>query len=430
MPWTNYPKAARDNASKALKHREENGTDCGTPVGWQRANTLSKGEPISDDVLVRTYSFLSRAKVYDQGKFFDEDGKEICGSIMFAAWGGDEMLRWAKRTIEEMEENKRHIKSVVETDDEIVITFGKSEMSEENGYKEEERAEPDELSVGDFVKWNSSGGNAYGRIIQVETDGVIEADSGFEVNGTSDDPAALIRLFRYSSEEDTYIERKPVLNVAHRFSSLEKFDAEVRKSSGVIEQREFRMESMEHNGNVVRGYAAVYDSDSEFMGYYEQIEKGAFDDVMNDDVRAYYNHDENYLLGRVSSGTLRIGTDKRGLYYEVDLPNTTYANDLVELMKRGDINQSSFAFLIGQDRWEERDGKTYRIIEKVSRLLDVSPVAQPAYPAATSELKRDLETETPPIETSPTDAVDSGSKDGEEVSNIYLYKSKILNLTR
>ena len=430
MPWTNYPKAARDNASKALKHREENGTDCGTPVGWQRANTLSKGEPISDDVLVRTYSFLSRAKVYDQGNFFDEDGKEICGSIMYAAWGGDEMLRWAKRTIEQMEEKKRHIKSVIETDDEIVITFGKSEMSEENGYKEEERAEPDELSVGDFVKWNSSGGNAYGRIIQVETDGVIEADSGFEVNGTSDDPAALIRLFRYSSEEDAYIERKPVLNVAHRFSSLEKFDAEVRKSSGVIEQREFRMESMEHNGNVVRGYAAVYDSDSEFMGYYEQIEKGAFVDVMNDDVRAYYNHDENYLLGRVSSGTLRIGTDKRGLYYEVDLPNTTYANDLVELMKRGDINQSSFAFLIGQDRWEERDGKTYRIIEKVSRLIDVSPVAMPAYQMATSELKRDLETETPPIETSPTDAVDSGSKDGEEVSNIYLYKSKILNLTR
>ena len=538
MPWNNYPKAARDNASKALKHREENGTDCGTPVGWQRANTLLKGDPISDDVLVRTYSFLSRAKVYDQGKFFDEDGKEICGSIMYAAWGGDEMLRWAKRTIEQMEgdraisdlsatakkglenkveehneefgdtktkrvtlgmltkvyergigayntnpssvrpsvsspeqwamarvnsflyavrnekfksgkhdtdlfpdghplksdeemkENKRHIKSVIETDDEIVITFGKSEMSEENGYKEEERAEPDELSVGDFVKWNSSGGNAYGRIIQVETDGVIEADSGFEVNGTIDDPAALIRLFRYSSEEDAYIERKPVLNVVHPFSRLEAFDAEVRKSSGVIEQREFRMESMEHNGNVVRGYAAVYDSDSEFMGYYEQIEKGAFDDVMNDDVRAYYNHDENYLLGRVSSGTLRIGTDKRGLYYEVDLPNTTYANDLVELMKRGDINQSSFAFLIGQDRWEERDGKTYRIIEKVSRLIDVSPVAMPAYQMATSELKRDLETETPPIETTPPNAGDSGSNDGEEVSNIYLYKSKILNLTR
>ena len=430
MPWNNYPKAASDNAARALKHRDENGSDCGTPVGWQRANQLAKRETISDETLVRTYSFLSRAKTYDQGDFTDADGKEICGSIMYAAWGGDEMLRWAKRTIEQMEnEDKRHIKSVVETDDEIVITFGKSEM-EESGYKDEERAEPNELSVGDFVKWNSSGGNAYGRIIQVERDGEVEADSGFIVNGTADDPAALIRLYRYDSESDAYIERKPVLNVAHRFSTLEKFDAEVRKSSVVKEQREFRMENAEYEGKTVRGYAAVYNSDSEWMGgFYEQIATGAFDDVLDNDVRAYFNHDENLLLGRVSSGTLRIGTDKRGLYYEVDLPNTTYANDLVELMKRGDVNQSSFAFLIDQDRWEQRDGKTYRIIEKVSRLLDVSPVAQPAYPDATSELKRDLETETKE-ETKAAAVEDTASESvetKEEDSNLYLYKSKILN---
>ena len=430
MPWNNYPKAASDNAARALKHREENGSDCGTPVGWTRANQLANRETISDEILIRTYSFLSRAKVYDQGDFVDAEGKEICGSIMFAAWGGDEMLRWAKRTIEQMEnEDKRHIKSVVETDDEIVITFGKSEM-DEAGYKDEERAEPNELEVGDFVRWNSSGGNAYGRIIQVERDGELEADSGFVVNGTADDPAALIRLYRYDSESDAYIERKPVLNVVHRFSTLEKFDAEVRKSSVVREEREFRMENVEHNGNVIRGYAAVYNSDSEWMGgFYEQIENGAFDDVLENDVRAYFNHDENLLLGRVSSGTLRIGTDKRGLFYEVDLPNTSYANDLVELMKRGDVNQSSFAFLIGQDRWEQRDGKTYRIIEKVSRLLDVSPVAQPAYPDATSELKRDLEIETKEeIETAAVeDTASEAVETKDEDSNIYLYKSKILN---
>ena len=129
-------------------------------------------------------------------------------------------------------------------------------------------------------------------------------------------------------------------------------------------------------------------------GFYEQIATGAFDDVLDNDVRAYFNHDENLLLGRVSSGTLRIGTDKRGLYYEVDLPNTTYANDLVELMKRGDVNQSSFAFLIDQDRWEQRDGKTYRIIEKYHVYWMLVQLAQPVYPDATSELKRDLETET------------------------------------
>ena len=526
MPWSDYPEGAKNNAKKALKHREDNGTDCGTPVGWQRANQLASGDAISDDVLVRTFSFLSRAKTYDQGRFTDEDGKEICGSIMYAAWGGDPMLNWAKRTIEKMKEdkskNERHIKSVVETDEEIVITFGKGEMSNEqdtervsfdfdgtlnndigrayleeekskgseiyiisarndaeylqgfaiaNGIEKErvfamgsdeekiakiksldivkhydnnasvvesvrgvlvnERAEPNELAVGDFVRWNSSGGNAYGRIIKVEKDGEVEADSGFIVKGTEDDPAALIRIYRYDSESDAYVERKPVLNVVHRFSTLEKFDAEVRKSSVVKEQREFRMESAEQNGNTIRGYAAVYNSDSEWMGgFYEQIERGAFDDVMNDDVRAYFNHDENLLLGRVSSGTLRIGTDARGLFYEVDLPNTTYANDLAELMKRGDVNQSSFAFLIDADRWEQRDGKTYRIIEKVSRLLDVSPVAQPAYPDATSELKkRDLETETKEeTETAAAETVASESAESAtEDFNHYLYKSKILN---
>ena len=426
MPYNDYPKAASENAQRALDFREENGTDCGTPVGWARANQLAGKETISDETLVRTYSFLSRAKTYDQGKFTDEDGKEICGSIMYAAWGGDEMLRWAERTIETMEENKneRHIKSVVETDEEIVITFGKGEM-EEAGYKDEERAEPDALSVGDFVRWNTSGGSAYGVIIQIERDGELEADSGFKVNGTADDPAALIRIYRYSSEEEAYIERKPALNVVHRFSTLEKFDAEVRSHKAIIEKREFRMESAEYEGQTIRGYAAVYNSDSEWMGgFYEQIAKGAFDDVMDNDTRAYFNHDENLLLGRVSSGTLRLSSDERGLYYEVDLPNTSYAKDLVELMKRGDVNQSSFAFLIDRDRWEERDGKTYRIIEKVSRLLDVSPVAQPAYPDSTSELM--MRKDTPESEGAEVEA----KAEVEEMSDIEIfeYKLKLLKL--
>jgi len=426
MPWNDYPQAAVNNAQRALDFREENGTDCGTPVGWARANQIAGKENLSDETLVRTYSFLSRAKTYDQGKFTDEDGKEICGSIMYAAWGGDEMLRWAKRTIEGMEENKneRHIKSVVETDEEIVITFGKGEM-EEAGYKDEERAAPDALSVGDFVRWNTSGGNAYGVIIQIERDGELEADSGFKVNGTADDPAALIRIYRYSSEEEAYIERKPALNVVHRFSTLEKFDAEVRSHKAIIEKREFRMENAEYEGNTIRGYAAVYNSDSEWMGgFYEQIATGAFDEVMDNDTRAYFNHDENLLLGRVSSGTLRLGSDERGLYYEVDLPNTSYANDLVELMKRGDVNQSSFAFLIDRDRWEERDGKTYRIIEKVSRLLDVSPVAQPAYPDATSELM--MRKDTPESEGAEVEV----KAEVEEMSDIEIfeYKLKLLKL--
>ena len=52
----------------------------------------------------RTYSFLSRAKTYDQGKFTDSDGRDICGSIMYAAWGGDSMKTWCERIIKQAEE--------------------------------------------------------------------------------------------------------------------------------------------------------------------------------------------------------------------------------------------------------------------------------------------------------------------------------------
>jgi hypothetical protein len=167
MPWTDYPQAATDNAKRALKIREDEGTDCGTPVGWESARIIANKEAITEQRLPRVYSFLSRAKTYDQGSFKDEDGKQICGSIMYAAWGGDEMHRWAERTLENMEEEKslRHIKSVEETATEIIITYGKAEPMEEAGYdKEEERAEAGELSVGDFVSWDSSGGRSQGVV--------------------------------------------------------------------------------------------------------------------------------------------------------------------------------------------------------------------------------------------------------------------------
>ena len=239
MPWTDYPQAATDNAKRALKIREEEGTDCGTPVGWESARIIANKEAITEQRLPRIYSFLSRAKVYDQGSFKDEDGKQICGSIMYAAWGGDEMLSWAKKTYEEMEEKelKRHIKNIEETDTEIVITFGKGEPMEAAGYKEDERAEAGELKVGDFVSWDSSGGRSQGVVKEIETNGQIESDSGFKVNGTAEDPAALISIYEYDSEESAFVERKPPLRVAHLFSTLTKVDgAEVRSLSEVVEQ--------------------------------------------------------------------------------------------------------------------------------------------------------------------------------------------------
>ena len=392
MPWTDYPQAATDNAKRALKIREEEGTDCGTPVGWESARIIANREAVSHDRLPRIYSFLSRAKVYDKGRFKDEDGKQICGSIMYAAWGGDEMLSWAKKTYEEMEEKelKRHIKNIEETETEIVITFGKGEPMEAAGYKEDERAEAGELKVGDFVSWNSSGGRSQGVVKEIETNGQIESDSGFKVNGTAEDPAALISIYEYDSEESAFVERKPPLRVAHLFSTLTKVDgAEVRSLSEVVEQRAYDGElKAAVEGRTVEGYASVFNSMSEDLGgFREIILPGAFSNVLDNDVRALYNHDSNYLLARTTSGTLELKEDDKGLYYRFEMPNTSYGNDMLELFRRGDLSQSSFGFTVEKDSWRMEEGQHVRYIERVGSLFDVSPVVYPAYASASSGLR-------------------------------------------
>jgi HK97 family phage prohead protease len=406
MPFSDYPQAATDNANRALEHREEYDSQCGTPVGWETARILSEREAISVERLPRIYSFLSRAKVYDQGDFFDSEKNEICGSVMFAAWGGDEMLVWAEETYKNSEEYKME--------------------------HDINRAEPGELELGDFVRWNSSNGFAYGRIIEIAVEGELEADSGFVVNATEDDPAAKIRIFQFDSEIEAYVEQEPALNVVHRFSTLEKFAADVRKNIPIMERRTTTQRA-DVNGQTIAGYAAVFNSPSEDLGgFIEYIAPGAFDSVMNDDVRGFYNHDYNYLLGRASSGTLRLSTDERGLRYEIDLPNTTYANDLIELMRRGDVNQSSFAFMIESDNWSVKGKQNIRTITKISRLIDVAPVVIPAYPAATSQLvTRALNTDAE-AQTSVADAEPVGSEienvDKAERPNLRSLLLRIINL--
>lgn len=136
---------------------------------------------------------------------------------------------------------------------------------------------------------------------------------------------------------------------------------------------------------VLRGYAAKYNVLSEMMwDFQETIALGAFDDVMGDDVRALFNHDPNHILGRTLSGTLRLTLDDVGLVYEVDLPDTDMGETVACAVDRGDVTQSSFAFIVNEATWTEReDGTWLRTITKLSRLYDVSPVTYPAYPDAT-----------------------------------------------
>lgn len=137
---------------------------------------------------------------------------------------------------------------------------------------------------------------------------------------------------------------------------------------------------------MLRGYAAVFGEETVIGDMFREVlEPGAFDDALGDDVRALVNHDPSLVLGRTRAGTLRLSVDARGLAYEVDLPRTSYADDLRESVSRGDVSQSSFGFRVVDDTWERatRAGELpLRRVRKVE-LFDVSPVTYPAY-ASTS----------------------------------------------
>jgi HK97 family phage prohead protease len=260
MPYSNYPQSATNAAKKALQHKEDNGSKCGTSVGWTRARQLSSRDALSDDEVIRTYSFLSRAKVYDQGKYFDEDDNEICGSIMYDAWGGSTMLPWAERTA-----NK------------IMDERSKEETMEKRSINFELRAKPESRTI--------------------------------------------------------------------------------------------------------FGTATVFNSSYDMGWYDEEMSSDSLNEADMKDVVALFNHDMNMVLARTSSGTLKLNVTGNAMEYEFEAPNTSLGNDLLEMVKRGDVYQSSFAFTVEKESWQEREGsKPKRIIRSIKKVYDVSPVTYPANP--------------------------------------------------
>ncbi len=131
----------------------------------------------------------------------------------------------------------------------------------------------------------------------------------------------------------------------------------------------------------VGGYAAKFERMSQNLGgFKERIAPGAFNYSRSQGwpgVIARYNHDDNMLLGTTVARTLRLDLDNIGLLYDVDLPAARA--DVYELIQRGDISQSSFAFITDQDEWDVDDTGFPRRTLLSIRLDDVAPVNKPAY---------------------------------------------------
>jgi len=420
--------------TEAQRYRDwkSEGEQGGTEVAATRASQILSGDELSPNTVITMAAWFARHEVDKQGKGFspDEDGYPSPGRVAWAAWGGDAGQSWSngkadrikalqERSAVEMErpypnEHAARLKDpgqydslrrvndeggngvdfiygIKEGESEVqAIRFRSSvftvdearawladhdfepiEFEEATGDGQADRAEPGSLSVGDFVRWDSSGGTAQGQIERIERDGQIDVpNADVVINGTPDDPAALIQIFR---EVDGNWESTPV-RVAHRFSTLNKIDA-LRSMPGIGKHQRAELTTFDEVED--RTYEFPFSSEFPVARYFgNEIlshEADAADlSRLNDGAPLLFNHNPDRVIGVVERA--RIDSKGRRGYARVRFSRNPFAQEVLSDVKDGVLRNVSFGYSI--DKMEERGSGDY--VATAWAPYEVSIVSVPA----------------------------------------------------
>ena len=338
----------RKEAEKYRAWKKE-GEGGGTDDAATRASQILSGNELSPDTVITMNAWFARHESDKSGKGFrpGEDGYPSNGRVAWAAWGGDAGQTWARSKSNSIKKARERT------------------MTEET--KTEHRAEPDGLKAGDFVRWNSSGGTARGKIDRVVRDGSIDVpDSSFTITGTAEDPAALITLYRNGEATD----RK----VGHKFSTLTKIAAIRSVDAG---DRFERKEVTDFKNVKSRTFEFPFSSEYPVKRYFGNEvlshEDGAADlSRLNDGGAVLFNHNMDKPIGVVESAY--IGEDKRG-YAKIRFSRSKFASEILEDVKDGILRGISFGYSIN-DMDETSDG----MLARSWSVHELSVVTVPADP--------------------------------------------------
>ena len=304
------------------------GNEGGTIVAANRASQILSGDELSPATVITMAAWFARHEVDKQGKGFNsgEDGYPSPGRVAWAAWGGDAGQSWSNSKgsrIKEIQDRK-----LMQTN----------------------RAEPDGLQDGDFVQWDSSGGTAKGKIESIEREGSINVpDTEFTIQGTPEDPAALIRI--YSEGEEGWEATETL--VGHKFSTLTKIAA-----LRAMEVRKFHRAEMTAFAEMDdRTYEFPFSSETPVARYFgnevlSHETKAADLSRLNDGAPLLFNHDVDRVIGVVEMA--RIDEKLKRGYARVRFSKNEFAQEVLADVKDGILRNVSFGYSI--DKMEERGG--------------------------------------------------------------------------
>ena len=408
------------------------GRDGGTEVAATRAGQILGGDELSADTVITMAAWFARHEVDKQGEGFSPggDGYPSPGRVAWAAWGGDAGQEWAtskadrikalqersavdlerpypnehaaRLTDPEQYDSLRRendaggsgidfIYGIKEGESEIqAIRFRSSQYTpaearawlaehdfdpimfeEATGDGEADRAAPGELSEGDFVQWDSSGGTARGRIEHVMREGTLGVpDTEFSIDASAEDPAALIRIYR---ESDEGWEATETL-VGHKFSTLTKIAA-LRSLTGKYQRSEMTaFDEVED-----RTYEFPFSSEYPVARYFGNeilSHEGKAADLsrLNDGAPLLFNHNPDKVIGVVERAYID-GSKRRG-YARVRFSRNPFAQEILSDVRDGVLRNVSFGYSI--DKMEERGSGDF--VATAWSPYEISVVSVPADP--------------------------------------------------
>ena len=321
----------------------------GTEVAARRAAQILSGDELSADVVIAMSAWFARHEVDKQAEGFSpgENGYPSPGRVAWAAWGGDPGQSWADAKADRIKEIQ----------DRSMDT---------------NRAEPGELSVGDFVEWQSSGGKSQGKIDRIETGAQIDVpNSDFTITGTDEDPAALITVYQENEEGWEASE----VQVGHLFSALTKIEALRWKTGKTYQRSEMTAFDEVEDRTYEFPFSSEYPVERYFGKEILSHESGSADlSRLNDSAPLLFNHDPDRVIGVVEKAYL--DDKKRKGYARVRFSRNAFAQEVLSDVKDGVLRNVSFGYSI--DKMEERGSGDF--VATTWTPYEVSIVSIPADP--------------------------------------------------
>jgi HK97 family phage major capsid protein/HK97 family phage prohead protease len=352
------PTAGMKEEAQRYRDWKSEGEAGGTEVARRRATQILSGNELSPDVVIQMSAWFARHEVDKQGEGFSpgEDGYPSNGRVAWAAWGGDAGKSFS-------DAKSARIKELRNND-----AMPKTKRSVK-------RAEPDALSVGDYVRWNASGGTARGQIDRIVRDGTINVpDSSFEITGTEDDPAALITVFR---ENDGEYEATDV-QVGHKFSTLTKIDS-LRSVTKVLKRSGETSFSEKEENTYEFSFSSTYPVERSFGTEILSHDDGAIDfGRLNGGVApVLWNHNMDSVIGIVRNAYL--DKEKKKGRAVVELSRNAKAQEVKRDIDDGILSSISVGYRILEMEEREIDGNNAFFATRWEP-HEVSVVASPAAP--------------------------------------------------